>query len=77
MKVNVNNLVFDERDSLCKCILTASQGRLYAFVQVADTEPKGDLRIPKQYWGLYSYDQPRQSIIGILESGGKWPSLLA
>lgn len=75
MRININNLVFDERDPLCKCILTASQGQLYAFVQAVDTGFKGDLRVPKQYWGMYSYDEPRKSIISILEHGGKWPSL--
>ena len=48
---------------------------LYAFVQAVDTGFKGDLRVPKQYWGMYSYDEPRKSIVSILEHGGKWPSL--
>lgn len=75
MRIKIHNLVFDETDPLCRCILTASQGQLYAFIQAVDTGFKGDLRIPKQYWGMYSHDEPRQSIVGILENGGKWPSL--
>lgn len=49
MRIKIRNLVFDETDPLCRCILTASQGQLYASVQAVDTGFKGDLRIPKQY----------------------------
>lgn len=51
MRIKIHNLVFDEADPLCRCILTALQGQLYAFIQAVDIGLKGDLRIPKQYWG--------------------------
>jgi len=69
IKVEVNGLVYDSQDKACKCILTESQGKVYAFLQVLDGSFK------KQYWGEYSHAKPEASVRSILLNGGKWPSL--
>lgn len=69
IRVEVNGLVYDSGDKACKCILTASQGKIYAFLQVLDGSVK------KQYWGEYSHAKPEASIMAIMEHGGKWPNL--
>lgn len=67
--IKVNNLVYDSENNDCKCILSDTQGKLYAFIQVLDGDKK------KYYWGSYDHDSPEKSIKAIMEYGGKWPSL--
>jgi hypothetical protein len=69
MRVEVNGLVYDSTNKKCKCILSDSQSKLYAFVQVLDGN------IVKRYWGEYSHEAPESSIEKIMECGGKWPHL--
>ncbi|ELM1533891.1 hypothetical protein Q3R63_004426 [Salmonella enterica] len=69
IKVEVNGLVYDSSNPKCKCILSDSQRKLYAFIEVLD----GDMT--KRYWGQYSHDAPEESIKEIMRWGGKWPRL--
>lgn len=48
IKVEVNGLVYDSSNPKCKCILSDSQRKLFAFLQVLD----GDMT--KRYWGEYA-----------------------
>lgn len=75
MRINVNQLVYDDADALCKCILSESQGNLYAFIQCVDTGMDGNARYTARYWGAFSHDDTAGSIKKILANGGKWPSL--
>ncbi|EBG2148367.1 hypothetical protein FIP36_16615 [Salmonella enterica] len=69
MIVQVNGLVYDSSNNACKCILSDSQNKIYAFIQVLDGS------VTKRYWGEYSHDNPEHSIEEIMKWGGKWPSL--
>lgn len=66
-----NGLVFDDNNPECFVSFNSGQyGNQYAFVQAVDNY--GD---PVRYWGLWSTDEPEQSMTDILEWGGKWPTL--
>ncbi|MCX8956983.1 hypothetical protein EHW66_09525 [Erwinia psidii] len=69
IKVEINGLLYDSNNARCKCILSDSQSRLYAFIQVIDGPAI------KRYWGEYSHNHPEDSIRKIMEYGGKWPVL--
>ncbi|EDK1561911.1 hypothetical protein [Enterobacter hormaechei] len=69
IKVEVNGLVYDSSNPKCKCILSDSQRKLFAFIEVLD----GDMT--KRYWGEYDHDAPEESIKEIMRWGGKWPRL--
>ncbi|HBN3195581.1 TPA: hypothetical protein L2F60_004826 [Escherichia coli O25b:H4-ST131] len=71
IKVEVNGLVYDSSNPKCKCILSNSQRKLYAFLLVLD----GDMM--RRYWGEYDHDAPEDSIKEIMQWGGKWPDLPA
>jgi hypothetical protein len=87
MKINDGKTVFDTENSLCKCKITTSQGRLYGFFTFIDWW-KEDLKPSKndlvQYWGEIEWDSENgidisghgkvsiASIIEVMRSGGKW-----
>lgn len=74
IQVEVNNLIYDSSNRDCKCILSDSQGTVYAFLQVLDMGmPEHPLK--KRYWGIYDHDDPEGAIQEIMERGGKWPLL--
>lgn len=75
MKVEVNQMVFDSTDPLCRCIVSRTQGKLYAFVQCIDTGSDGQQRYTKRYWGEYSYENPESMMSRILLNGGSWPEI--
>ena len=75
MKVMSNQMVYDDTDPLCKCILSQADGKLYAFIQCIDTGMDGQARYPARYWGTFSHDDPEGSIKRIMAYGGKWPQL--
>lgn len=75
MRIEINGLVYDDSDDLCLCLLSQSQGKLYAFLQVIDTGMDGEQRFTKRYWGEYSHEAPEAYVKRIMENGGKWPSL--
>ena len=56
IKVEVNGLVYASSNPKCKCILSNSQRKLYAFLLVLD----GDMT--RRYWGEYDHDAPEDSI---------------
>lgn len=70
MKVGLNNLLYDDADSRCMCIISSACGQVYAFIQVIDLGGG-----TKRYWGPYTHDKELQSkmIMAIMETGGKWP----
>ncbi|WP_075881797.1 hypothetical protein [Vreelandella massiliensis] len=75
MRVQVNQMIYDEADDLCKCVLSQSQGKLFAFIQCIDTGMDGTARYTARYWGEFSHDAPEATIKRIMEWGGKWPQL--
>ncbi|MDC8802797.1 hypothetical protein PRZ61_04970 [Halomonas pacifica] len=75
MRVEMNQLLYDAQDPMCKYILSASAGKLYAFVQCIDRGMDLKARYRARYWGEYSHDDPEGSIRHILAHGGKWPGL--
>ncbi|AXE71583.1 hypothetical protein A191_04745 [Escherichia coli KTE233] len=76
MKITVNGLFFEENHPQCKCILSQTQGELYAFIQCLDTGLNGqESAIIKRYRGRYSHDDRAESIKNIMSNGGKWPVL--
>lgn len=75
MRVQVNQLIYDDADELCKCYLETALGKGYAFVQCIDTGMDGTHRFIKRYWGEYDVNNPEVSMIEILSYGGKWPQL--
>ncbi|HHH1744445.1 TPA: hypothetical protein ACPY9J_004079 [Yersinia enterocolitica] len=75
MRIETNtNLVFDDSLKECKCILSESQGKVYAFIQALDVGML-EAPLPVRYWGAFDHDYKENSIRRILENGGKWPSL--
>lgn len=64
VRVEVNGLVCDSTNPVCKCILSNSQNTLYAFIQVLDGPGK------KRYWGEFSHEAPEESIKEIMRGGG-------
>ncbi len=76
-KVEVNGMVFDNRDPDCLLFVADACGELYAFVQCLDTGHDGTARWPKRYWGPFSWDDRAGSVRRIMETGGKWPTLPA
>lgn len=69
IRVEVNGLVYDSENTACKCILAASQGKVYAYIQVLDDAH------PRRYWGEYSHEAVEASLKEIMLRGGKWPHL--
>ena len=73
------NLVYDSESPLCEFITTRTFGQNYAFIQCIDASPEehaqGKNRGLKRYWGPFDWDTKEQDIEGIMETGGKWPTL--
>jgi len=73
-----NNMLYDDSDARCYCVLSQAQGHYFAFVQALDLgAPHCRYESPhtKRYWGFWNPDDPDESIRNILLVGGKWPSL--
>lgn len=78
MRVEVGNMVFDDTDGQCLCILAQSEGKLFAFLQVLDlgaAHARFERSMTKRYWGEWDWDNVERSIRNIMEWGGKWPTL--
>ena len=73
MKIEINNLLYDESDDRCFLITSMACGKLYAFIQVIDLGSGG----VKRYWGPYTHIPETQELMltEIMASGGKWPDL--
>lgn len=76
MRVEVNRLVYDSDNKECYLEVIQSQAMLIAFVQCLDIGDDGISKGVRRYWGLYSHENPEESISLILKVGGKWPKLL-
>lgn len=75
MRIEMNQVLYDAQDPLCKCILSESGGQLYAFIQGIDRGMDFQDRHPVRYWGKFSHHDQEGSVRQILAYGGKWPSL--
>lgn len=76
--VTDNNLLYEDFNEHCKCILTQANGYVFAFVQAIDlgTNPhKPKVVRTKRYWGMWDVENPKASMERILRNGGKWPKL--
>ena len=73
MMLEQNGLVYDSDNDKYACILSATQGETFAFVQVVDQSTSKP--IIKRYWGLYDHEAPEESTLEIMNKGGKWPDL--
>ncbi|REC93383.1 hypothetical protein [Kushneria indalinina] len=72
MKVNVNQLVYDDAHPQCTCRVVQSQGQLYAMVQCLDMGMDGEEVVgTKRYWGTFEWDS-EDHMRAILKNGGKW-----
>jgi hypothetical protein len=78
MRVERDNLVFDDANPKCKCIVSASQGKNFAFVQALDIGME-HARLKKpiavRYWGEFNPNNPAGSLLIILNTGSPWPRL--
>ena len=70
-----SNLMFDDSDDRCLCIVSQAQGQLFAFIQCIDRGFDGNREELKRYWGTFDPDFPEDSIAMIMRKGGKWPDL--
>lgn len=72
MKVNVNQMIYDDDHPQCSCHVIQSQGQLYAFVQCLDMGMDGEHVVAiKRYWGRFEWDS-EDHLRDILRNGGKW-----
>ena len=77
MKLEKNNMVFDDSHPLCLCVTSQTEGQTFAFVQVIDVGVDGTLEHTKRLWGHFSPDTPEQSLLRIMARAGEWPRLPA
>ncbi len=76
MKIKTStNLVFDSSHEKCICITSSAEQRTFAFIQCLDVGCDGKYERPKRYWGLYDSQNPEDSIMRIMRTGGRWPAL--
>lgn len=80
MRVENNNLVYDDDLEDCFVEVERTQGFSIAFVQLLDIGPVGNrfkTAMLKRYWGLWDSKNTQQSMLDIIKDGGKWPDLEA
>lgn len=75
MRVEMNQMLYDDHDPRCKLILSMSNGQLYAFVQCIDRGMDLEDQHLARYWGAFTHADPESSVREILAYGGKWPAL--
>ena len=78
MRVEINNLLFDDNEEDCFYELASTNGEQFAFVQVLDLgSPSARLSKPikKQYWGRWEGCNKEASVLQIMSYGGKLPNL--
>jgi len=78
MKLEVNNLLFDEDNEDCILMTSYTQGHRFAFIQALDLGmPSSRLNPPHKarYWGVWDESDRKGSALRILQSGAQWPKL--
>ncbi len=72
MRVQVNQMIYDDAHPKCTCKVVQSQGQLYAFVQCLDMGMDGKRLVgTKRYWGRFEWGS-EDHMRAILATGGKW-----
>jgi len=76
MKVQFNGMTYDDSDPRCTTWIASTQATMglssevkTAFVTCVDDSTQ----IIKRYWGVWSTENQAQSMLDILQRGGKWP----
>lgn len=78
MKVEIDNLLYDQALPNCFMTLNYAQGQCFAFVQALDigfAEARLEKPKPVRYWGVMDCAHAKESLQQILTTGGKWPTL--